>query len=97
MCSGLEQYILISTALVFLLMLIVTWVVFSLILVWFRPQFTNEDGTLNWWNSLWVAASTIGFTYIIMTILFFLFFIIAIKTRIGFSLLMLLDGGRCLL
>ena len=44
----------------------VAWVALSLILLWFRPIFYNEDGSVNWWTTLWVAALMLLFAWIIM-------------------------------
>ncbi len=56
----------------FIVTVIVAWIAFSLILLWFRPAVYNTDGTVNWWNTLWVSALVILFAWLIMIIITFL-------------------------
>jgi hypothetical protein len=49
--------------------IVIAWVAFSLILVWFKPALYNDDGTVNWWTTLWVAAVILVFAWIIVMIL----------------------------
>jgi hypothetical protein len=53
----------------FIVTVIVAWVAFSLILLWAKPALYNSNGTINWWNTLWVAALVILFAWLIMIIL----------------------------
>jgi len=57
----------------FILALLITWIVLSVILLWFQPAFYNEDSSLNWLTTFWVAAVIIVFTWILLIILYFLF------------------------
>lgn len=53
----------------FVVTILVAWIALSLILLWFRPAFYNDDGSVNWWVTLWVSALIILFAWIIMIIL----------------------------
>src|SRR3972149_1403604 len=57
----------------FIVSVIIAWIVFSLVLMWFRPPFYNADGSVNWWTTLWVVAVVIVFAWLITLILAFLF------------------------
>ena len=52
----------------FIITVIVAWVVFSLILLWFKPALLNADGTVNWWTTLWVIILVIVFIWVVMLI-----------------------------
>lgn len=57
----------------FIVSIIITWVVLSLILMWARPALFNANGSVNWWTTLWVAALLIVFVWLIFLILGFIF------------------------
>lgn len=56
----------------FVVTVVIAWIALSLILIWFRPVLYNANGSVNWWNTLWVAALVILFAWLIMVILTFL-------------------------
>ncbi len=53
----------------FIVTVIVAWVVLSLVFMWFNPVLYNENGELNWWVTLWVAALIILFAWIFVLVL----------------------------
>lgn len=57
----------------FIVSILITWVVLSLILQWAKPVLYNANGSVNWWTTLWVAALAIVFVWIVFLILAFLF------------------------
>lgn len=57
----------------FIVSIIITWVVLSLILMWARPVLFNANGSVNWWTTLWVAALLVVFVWIVALILGFIF------------------------
>ena len=48
---------------------IVVWVALSLILLWFKPKFHKECGSLDWWTTFWVSLLLIFFAWIIVVII----------------------------
>ena len=56
----------------FVVTVIIAWIALSLILIWFKPVLYNSNGSVNWMNTLWVAALVILFAWLIMVILTFL-------------------------
>ena len=56
----------------FIVTLLVAWIAFSLIITWFKPQLTDENGNVNWWTTLWVSALIIIFSWLFMLILYFI-------------------------
>ena len=50
----------------FIISVIVAWLALSLILIWVTPALFNADGSLNWWNTLWVAALVVLLAWLIM-------------------------------
>lgn len=61
----------------FIVTIIVAWIALSLILTWAKPSLYKSDGALNWGTTLWVAALTVVFAWIIMLILYWIFFAIS--------------------
>lgn len=57
----------------FIISIIISWVVFSLILMWTRPLFYNGDSSINWWTTFWVTALTMIFAWIVTLLLAFIF------------------------
>ena len=53
----------------FIVTIIVAWIALSLVLLWFRPVLFNADGSVSWWNTLWVAALVIIFSWLIVIII----------------------------
>jgi len=53
----------------FIVTIVIAWIALGLILLWFKPVLFNDDGSLNWWAVLGVAALQIIFTMIIVLIL----------------------------
>ena len=56
----------------FIVTLLIGWLVLSLIILWVQPVFTNEDGSINWWTTLWVAFLIIIFSWLFIIILMFI-------------------------
>ena len=53
----------------FVVTILVAWIALSLILIWVRPVLFNADGSINWWNTLWVSALVILLAWLIIIIL----------------------------
>lgn len=53
----------------FVVTILVAWIALSLILIWVRPILFNADGSLNWWNTLWVSALVVLLAWLIIIIL----------------------------
>lgn len=53
----------------FIISVIITWIALSLLLIWVQPSLYNTDGSLNWWNTLWISAVLIIFVWIICLII----------------------------
>jgi hypothetical protein len=53
----------------FIVTVLVAWIALSLIMLWIKPTLVNADGSVNWWNTLWVALLIIVFAWIIMFII----------------------------
>lgn len=56
----------------FIIALLIAWVVLSVVIIWARPVFYNNDGSVNWLTTLWVAALIIVFTWILLMIIYWL-------------------------
>jgi hypothetical protein len=60
-----------------LLSIIVIWIVFSLTLLWLKPNFYKEDDkgcrTINWWTTLWVTLICIFFVWLVNVIVTWIF------------------------
>lgn len=65
----MEVGAILSWVLYFVVSVIIAWIVLSLVLQWFSPSLYNEDGTINWWTTLWVAALTILFVWLLVLLL----------------------------
>lgn len=57
----------------FIISILITWIAFSLIVMWANPAFNNADGSVNWWTTLWVIAVSILFAWLIGLILVLIF------------------------
>ncbi len=57
----------------FIISILISWVVFSLILMWWKPTFYNNDGSVNWWTTFWVTAVTLIFAWLVTVILGLIF------------------------
>lgn len=49
----------------FVITVLVAWIALSLILLWIKPMLFNEDGSVNWLTTLWVAALVILLAWLI--------------------------------
>lgn len=67
--------------LAFVISIIITWVVLSLILLWVRPVLFNANGTVNWWTTLWVSALLVIFVWLVVVILKWIFAALAGNCR----------------
>lgn len=56
----------------FLIALLITWGVLSIIIQWMNPQFRNDDGSVNLATTAWVAALIIVFTWILLWIIYWI-------------------------
>lgn len=56
----------------FVVQAIIAWIVLSVVVIWLNPAFYNDDGTLNWWTTLWVAMLIIVFSWIVVVLLGFI-------------------------
>ena len=65
----METGALLSWVLYFIVSIIIAWVVLSVVLVWFSPSLYNDDGSVNWWTTLWVAALVIIFAWLLILLL----------------------------
>ena len=65
----METGSLLSWVLYFIVSIIIAWIVLSIVLAWFTPTLFNEDGTVNWWTTLWVAALVIIFAWLLILLL----------------------------
>jgi len=60
--------------LIFLIVaIVVAWVALSILLVWAKPMLYNDDGSVNWWTTLWVAAVQLIFAWVIWVVIAWLF------------------------
>ena len=57
----------------FIISILISWIAFSLLIMWTKPLFYNVDGSVNWWTTLWVIAVSMFFAWIITLILAFIF------------------------
>ncbi len=53
----------------FIVALLIAWVALSVTLIWLKPAFYNNDGSLNWGVTLWVAFIIILVTFLVMLII----------------------------
>jgi uncharacterized membrane protein len=56
----------------FIIALLISWIVLSVVLIWFQPAFYNDDGSLNWLTTFWIAALIIVFTWILLMVIYWL-------------------------
>lgn len=56
----------------FIIALLIAWIVLSLILLWFTPAFYNDDGSVNWLTTFWIAALIIVFTWVFLMIIYWI-------------------------
>lgn len=59
----------------FIVALLIAWVALSVTLIWLRPAFYNNDGTLNWAVTLWVAFIIILVTFLVMLIIWIIVYL----------------------
>jgi hypothetical protein len=69
----METGALLSWVLYFVVSIIIAWIVLSVVLVWFSPALFNDDGSVNWWTTLWVAALVIIFAWLLVILLIWIF------------------------
>lgn len=52
------------------IIILISWVVLSLTLIWTHISLFNQDGSINGWITLWIIISSLIFIYIVVCILF---------------------------
>ena len=52
--------------------ILITWVVFTLLVLWCKPNFYNADGSPNWWTSLWIIVVSVIIAWLVLAIVAFL-------------------------
>src|SRR5688572_2166524 len=60
----------------FIIAFLVTWIVLSVVLIWINPDFYNDDGSLNWVTTLWVAIVIVLVTYLFMFLVYLIWWLI---------------------
>lgn len=60
----------------FILAFIITWIVLSVVLIWINPNFYNDDGSLNWVTTLWVAIVIVLLVYVFLFLLYLIWWLI---------------------
>ena len=71
------QYSSIWSALIsFAVSFFITWIVLSVVLLWLQPNFYNDDGSLNWGTTAWVALVIVLLTFLFMFLLYVIFYFI---------------------
>lgn len=56
-----------------ILTVLIAWIVLSLVILWFRPEFIDASGAVNWWTTLWVAVVVLIFAWLFALLLRFIF------------------------
>jgi type IV secretory pathway VirB6-like protein len=69
MCYISPQLLIGLIVVLYLTMLVVIWIIFSLILSWGKPALYDGDN-VNWWTSFWVIAVT----YLIYCVIAWIYF-----------------------
>ena len=71
------QYSSIWSALIsFVIAFLITWIVLSVTLLWLQPSFYNDDGSLNWGTTAWVALVIVLLTFVFMFLFYVIFYFI---------------------
>ncbi len=65
-----------SALISFVVAFIITWLVLSTVLIWVNPDFFNDDGSLNWVTTLWVAILIVLLTYVFLFLIYIIFYFI---------------------
>ncbi len=69
----MESGAIISWVIYFVVSIIIAWIVLSIVLNWFQPDLYNQDGSVNWWTTLWIAALVIIFAWLLILLLGWIF------------------------
>lgn len=67
----------------FIVSMLVTWVILSLLLMWASPSLYNPNGSVNWWTTLWVSVLLVIFVWIVFVIIHFIYRAIAGNKNAG--------------
>lgn len=60
----------------FIMAFLITWIVLSVALIWLQPEFFNEDGSLNWLTTLWVAFIIVVLTFLFLWLIYIIVYLI---------------------
>lgn len=71
--------------------IVVSWIALSVLLLWAKPMLYNDDGTVNWWTTLWVVIVQLIFAWIIWFVLAWIIQVVR-GTDMGMSMM---SGGAC--